>query len=804
MLVGGPVPGTPSVTEITGTVHRVIFQSGSFFIILCVCKEEVEGKRSWIARGHLFGLAWLTPSVPLRLRGVLTNHRKHGRQLRIKTWEPWYDDRQGFQTFFSSCIRGADYESVNAICERYGANVLEALKTPSKILAEVQANPVDLRSTVLGWEQTIAISSLSHFLDGMSASDVQAALQRFGSDAAAILKENPYRLLEIPEFSFPKADAFASSLGFSPTSPERLAGAVLWTLYRATHAGHLFLKPTDIPVLMADIQCDEPVQGDYAQALATLAEQKAVVIEGKSRVYLQDYFRYERISAARIAALLSPATLAVDLEPFLQEFERSTHLELSEAQKDAVRGLSKSRVLVITGLPGTGKSTSVRALVRLFEQARVSFALMAPTGIASKRLAHITGYPASTIHRALGFDGSVWKHGPDNKFVIDAVIVDELSMVDQELIYRLLDALRSDTILVLVGDAAQLPSVGPGNVLKELSSCDALPCVKLTKIFRQSVEGGIVSNSHAINSGEFPELGDPKGTSDFKFVVMQNDEMIQACIVRMAAKLKERDANFQVLSPKYGGVVGVDALNVALRQVLNPPGAPEWRGERQHFRVGDRVMVTKNDYKKGVYNGDVGKLLSVGSDCLSVRIYRVDEDLLVNFNDMEAEDSLRLAYAVTVHKSQGNEFDTIIMPVVAEQGRMLQRNLLYTAVTRARRQVWLLGQHSALRRAIDNNKVIHRNTVLSRALSGVYAKIHAGGTTSGRPEDSDNLRAFEGPHPGAAEGPHELGSGVHERADLDLSQLPERGIPLPSGHHDGGDVPGPGPQRGGDRVPDPF
>jgi exodeoxyribonuclease V alpha subunit len=266
-----------------------------------------------------------------------------------------------------------------------------------------------------------------------------------------------------------------------------------------------------------------------------------------------------------------------------------------------------------------------------------------------------------------------------------------------------------------------------------------VPRVNLTRIFRQSTEGGIVSNSHRINNGEFPELGEPTGTSEFKFVPMGDDQQIRECIVRMAQKLKARDENFQVLSAKYGGAVGVDALNSALRQVLNPPGPAEWRGEKQHFRVGDRVMVVKNDYKKGVYNGDVGKLLSIREDKLSVRIYGVDDDLSVEFTEGEAELCLRLAYAVTVHKSQGNEFDTIIMPVVGEQGRMLQRNLLYTAVTRARRQVWLLGQRAAVQQAIDNNKVTRRNTVLSALVStacltpglgqAVSGVLLAGGTT---------------------------------------------------------------------------
>ena len=715
-----------------GTVNNIIYHSGTFFILeFAVAELEGYNRRAFKAiKGNFFGLDTLRLGVPLKVKGSWTNSKKYGRQFNVRGWDTWAKDERSVKLFLS-CVPDFDLLVAEHLVGHYGVNTFDALADHSKILDEVKgADESQLKLSLAAWDKTQAVRAFSDIMKdgGLTITDIDAAVYKFGMDAPMIVKKNPYRLMEIPGFNFGKVERLALSIGIDPQDPIRLEGAALWALNEGTRNGHLYLQRGDLSSLAMDIKeavrplpyTDEPDRG-FRSALDSLQSRSAVVIKEGLGAYLPSMYDFEQESAKMLAKMLTPSSLELEFEPFLEEFERSSQLGLSETQKEAVRQVIQNRVLVLTGLPGTGKTTSVRALVKLFEVTRTHFSLMAPTGIAAKRLSHVTGHPASTIHRALKYDGVTWGHGPGNRYVTDAVIVDEVSMVDQELFFRLLSALREDTMLVLVGDDAQLPSVGPGNVLKELVACPDVPSVRLTQIYRQSEGGDIVSNSHLINRGELPVLGTPNSDSEFRFFRMSDEVKIREYIVKMAEKLKKKDSNFQVLAPKYDGIVGVDSLNLALRDVLNPSGPPEWQGKHQHFRVGDRLMVIKNDYMKGVYNGDVGKLIYTGGGRLVVRIYGVGNalDMEVTFAEAEADKNLRLAYAVTVHKSQGSEFDTIIMPVVNSQGRMLQRNLLYTAVTRAKQRVLLLGTESAIRRSIENNKVVKRNTVLSEAVSGV-------------------------------------------------------------------------------------
>jgi exodeoxyribonuclease V alpha subunit len=724
--------------SLVGRVYSVVFNKEDYYIL----NFDVEGSRPVKAKGSFHGLTDVRCNVPIKLIGQWSNNAKYGREFTIRSWEPWAETVGDVKVFLHNCVPGfADLTLVHALVDRFGLGTFEQLTSHPSDVANLEAAGVSrlsLEQAVLGWERTLATRDLSTLLreGGLNAADVRLAMGRFGMEAARIVASNPFRLMEIAGFSFPKVDRLALHMGCRINDPRRVQGIVLWALQEAAkQQGHLYVPRGEIPE-QARLLCEREsvIDGSgptiYARAIAELLEQGAAVLEPTSGLYLPSLHGFEQKAAERLARLAVPSPIEVDLTLFLDEYERAHGLKLSEAQRHAVELLTKFRVLTITGLPGTGKTTVLRTLVRLLEQFSISFSLMAPTGIAAKRLASVTGHHASTVHRALRFDGAAWGHDESNPYVTDAVILDEASMMDQELFYRLLSALRPDTRLVLVGDAAQLPSVGPGNVLRELIDCKVVPHVQLTEIFRQAAQGEIVVNSHKINSGQMPEFEGQRVDSEFKFIRLSDEHRILEHIVVMATKLKARDANFQVLSPKYEGVVGVDNLNERLRDALNPAppgelGPREFKMGAVYFREGDRLMVTQNDYKLNIYNGDVGKLIRVGRDDLTVKIYGIGKamDMDVVLPHDLAERKLRLAYAITAHKSQGSEFDTIILPIVSSQGRMLQRNLLYTAVTRAKKRVWLLGEEIAIQRAIQNNKVIQRNTALSRAVCEKWAAM---------------------------------------------------------------------------------
>jgi exodeoxyribonuclease V alpha subunit len=711
---------------VTGIIHK----AEDFYIISVEPLENDPRSRDSkiICKGRFFGIQGVVAGVPLELFGKWVLHPKFGRQFAFDGWGPWASSDVGVENFLRYCIGILDDTKIFDLIDKFGKDSFRILSSDPDRLMEVPSFDKDTASSLLrAWTEAITSSELSALLADheVASEQMKALFNAFGSEARKIISENPYSLMEVDGFEFDKVDEIAEFHGVGKSDPRRFEGAVLWLLREASQSGHLCLRRGDLSMNLREVMKTEvesfeskDLSKDLIDATARLQEKGKVFVDPDIGVYLPSLFNFERRSAEYLAKFRTPLALDVDIKEFLSTYENIHQIQLSEAQQDAVHKLLSNRVLVLTGGPGTGKTTVIKTFVELFDRAGVGFKLMAPTGIAAKRVAMVTGREAATIHRTFRFNGEEWFYNEWNKYPVGAVIIDEMSMVDQELFFRVVSSLEEGTILVFVGDDAQLPSVGPGSVLRDLVRCPAIPTVRLTQIFRQAQKSEIVVNSHRINRGEGILTG--SDDSDFRFLSL-DDSRIPDLIVKMAEKLKERDANFQVLSPKYDGIVGVTNLNERLREVLNPPesGKMELSFGKMTFRVGDRLMVIKNDYKLGIYNGDMGKLVDIRSDFLRVRVHGLGEDGLdanVEIPKSDVLQKLRLAYAITVHKCQGSEFETIILPMVREHGRMLQRNLFYTAVTRAKKKVWVIGDRGAVQRAIENDKVVARNTGFGKAI----------------------------------------------------------------------------------------
>lgn len=749
---------------IRGRVERVLHQSGTYFVLAVRVDETDFPIRDTDAKvsGHICGLPKIRSGVTIQIVGDWVNHPKWGRQFSPRGWFPWAKSVHDIPRFLNECVTGfEDWNLCKLVSSAFDKDTFDVLSREPNRVHELLQPEDPLRTAlsfaVLQWEAARALSDLSLFLQDyeLGPEAVTGVFAKFGRDAIQIIRDNPYRLIAVDRFDFAKADRIAMRMGISHNDPRRLQGAVLWLIRIEAQQGHLYVKRGDFIPLLRSMEEGEHIEpfvtddlnGDILNAIRSLHEQGAIRVDPVG-AYLPELFNYERQAAVKLAEFTVPSKIEVDLDFFLTDYQRSNHIELSEAQREAVRQLVENRVLVLTGLPGTGKTTTIRTFVRLFKSAGIAFKLMAPTGIAAKRLASVTGEEAGTIHRTFGYTGDEWGFDSTTKFSTGAVIVDEMSMVDQELFFRIVDALHPSTMLVLVGDDAQLPSVGPGNVLRELIACPEIPNVRLTQIFRQAETSDIVVASHKINKGSSPIPDVRQADSEFQFVPIADEERIVEFIVEAAGKLKARDANFQVLSPKYDGVIGVNNLNERLRDKLNPAmtGQEEWKAGSLYVREGDRLMVIKNNYDLNVYNGDMGKLVSISKTALTLRIHGIGAgavDTHVDIPKTDAPDVLKLAYAITVHKSQGSEFDTILMPIVRTQGRMLQRNLFYTGVTRARKKVWLLGDVNSVLKAVANDKVVQRNTVFGRAVSDEVKRLTAG--VVGAPEASDERERQEEP-----------------------------------------------------------
>ncbi len=674
-------------------------------------------------------LGRVSPGEGLEVQGRWVDHPRFGRQFQAERYQVRLPASEaGVERFLASgALRGIGPKLAQRIIARFGARTLDVLENDPEALLQVEGiGEVTLARIRKSWQEQREIRGLMLFLQEhqFPLSLAHRIFKVYGARSVEQLRTNPYALAyDVHGVGFRTADALALRLGFAEDAPARLEAGIEYALRQAAEGGgHLFL-PRELLVEEAAklLSCQDGQL--LAQALEGLCARKRVVIDAlpdkgaPEAVFLAFFHRTEREIAARLMALKDHRLdlPAAEVARRLAQETRRLGIALAAEQRLAVETAVEEKVCVITGGPGTGKTTIIRVVARTLRGLGLKVGLAAPTGRAAKRLAEATGLPAQTVHRLLKYQpGSGFEYSEDTKLPLQALIVDEVSMLDATLALALVRALPLACRLILVGDENQLPSVGPGNVLGDVLASEVVPCVRLTHIFRQAEASTIVVNAHRIRQGQMP-VASPKEPpqADFFWVEKEDPTEVAELVVRLVAEripeiygLDPRTA-VQVLTPMHKGEVGTLALNERLQAVLNPGG--EAIGPGQRFRVGDRVLQVRNDYDKEVFNGDLGRIEAVD---------RESGELAVDFDGRQVSygldelDALTLAYAISVHKSQGSEYPAVVFPLVTQHYMLLQRNLIYTGLTRARRLAVLVGSRQALRMGLANQRGRIRHTAL--------------------------------------------------------------------------------------------
>ncbi|WP_300124470.1 ATP-dependent RecD-like DNA helicase, partial [Desulfovibrio sp.] len=648
------------------------------------------------------------------------------------------------------------------IVDTFGTDALRVLdEEPERLLAVPRLGPKSLERIRESWTRHRGVRDLLLFLQphGITPALGVRIHRAYGEHALEIVRENPYRLaMDIRGIGFLTADAIAAKLGLAPDSPLRVQAAALYTLQKAAEEGNVYLPQARL-VEEVGRQVSAPPEA-VLEALDALERDERLVREDFSEeeppagaaegpdvpngpdgdaeasgggigVYLGRYHHCEAKTAYYLQRLLhSPKAVRLpEPEALAARVAGELPIELAPEQLAAVTAAAKSKVLVITGGPGTGKTTIINAIIKLFETARARILLAAPTGRAAKRMAETSGREAKTIHRLLEYspreDG--FARNEDNPLACGLLVVDEASMMDCLLFYHLLKAVPLGATLVLVGDVHQLPSVGPGNVLGDVIASRAAPVVELTEIFRQSAESEIILNAHSINRGEVPLLESSRERlSDFYFIRQDDPERAAALMVELVTRHIPRRFGLdpvddvQVLTPMHKGAVGAGRMNALLQDALNPGGLEVRRGERA-FRLQDKVMQVRNNYEKDVFNGDMGRITHMNPRERTLSVAFDGRTVPYDFDEL---DELAPAYAISIHKSQGSEYPAVVIPLMMQHYVLLQRNLVYTGVTRGKRLVILVGEPRALHMAVKNNKTHRRFTRLAQRLAGADGPAH--------------------------------------------------------------------------------
>ena len=713
-------------------MERVTFHSEESGF--CVLRVKARGQRDLITVvGHA---ATIAAGEWVQMTGDWVNDRTHGPQFKaafLKASPP--TTREGIEKYLGSgMIRGIGPAYASRLVRAFGTEVFELIEQQPARLREVTGiGPMRAARIVAGWADQKVIREIMLFLhaNGVGTSRAVRIYKTYGVDAVRLVSENPYRLArDIRGIGFLTADRIAAHLGIEKTAMIRVRAGISYALAEATQDGHCGLPRDELQTLTEQLIA---VPADLIDAGLALELEAGTLIAdtvlGRDCVFLAALHRAEATIAVRLRAL-GQAPLpwaAIDADRAIAWVEGKTGLVLAASQQAAVRLALASKLLVITGGPGVGKTTLLNSILKMLRAKDVEVALCAPTGRAAKRLTESTGLPGRTIHRLLESDPASggFKRCEERPLACDLLVVDEASMVDVPLLRALLAALPDRAAMLIVGDVDQLPSVGPGQVLADIIASNSVPVVRLTEVFRQAAQSRVIVNAHRINAGRMPEL-DAAPDSDFFFIdAAEPEEGMRKLLAVVRDRIPARFAldavrDVQVLCPMNRGGLGARALNVALQQALNPPG--EARVERfgWTFGPGDKVMQVANDYERDVYNGDLGMITALDREQSELTVSFDGRDVTYGFGEL---DELVLAYATTIHKAQGSEYPAVVIPLTTQHYTMLARNLLYTAVTRGKRLVVLIGQRRALGVALRNPGGRQRWSKLRERLEPAAAQL---------------------------------------------------------------------------------
>ena len=768
----GPRPGVlatdPAIQEditFSGSIERIIFKNdeNGYAILRVVPDKKEAGRRGIPLSGLTCVGTLLNPQAGqnLSFTGRFVQNARYGRQFQFACAnEQVPASEAGLIAYLSSkLIKGMGPDLAERVVKTFGQDTIRVLDEEPEKLASVRGiGKKNLATIVESWRENRSLSDLMQFLQphGISAAYGVRIYREYGTQSVQKVRENPYRLaMDKRRIGFLSADAMAEKLGVPRDSPLRMQGAVLYILQKASENGDVFLPRTEL-VARIEKELNVPAAG-VLEAIDALVLDNRIVVDaiplqphesggrGEDRaVYLATYYRCEDKTAYYLERLCQmPGNVTFrNVDKQVQDALQKQEHNLAKAQIEAVRMAAKSKVMVLTGGPGTGKTTIIKAIITLFQAVTKRIFLAAPTGRAAKRMAEATGLDAKTLHRLLEYNpgDNTFRRNEEEPLACDLLIVAEASRMDILIFYYLMKAVPTGCVVILVGDVFQLPSVGPGSVLADIIASGKVPVCELNEIFRQARTSEIVTNAHRINNGIVPDLVSPwERDTDFYFLEVPTMEDGLDVLVRLVCReIPERFGlnplkDIQLITPMHKGAVGTVCMNSELQKTLNPGGLamgkggrapralPEVRRGDTIYRRGDKVMQIRNNYDKDVFNGDVGTILDIDPDRKVVQV--VFDDRMVEYETSEMEE-LVLAYAISIHKSQGSEYPAVVIPLFMQHFIMLQRNLVYTAVTRGKKLVVLVGEKRALERAVANADVKRRYTRLTFRLREYVSNLY--------------------------------------------------------------------------------